>query len=104
LFGAEQYAVGVARSEEILGQYEKNPANPILHSNEHFSGPGHCSVVGVDGNPQDLVMVYHSWIGQNIGGLYPRVLMLDSLLWTNGWPYINSSSPSYFPTPIPTFA
>jgi hypothetical protein len=41
-------------------------------------------------------------IAGQIGGNYPRVLMMDAIMWDqNGWPYINSSSPSSGPEPIP---
>ena len=38
------YAVGVARSKEPLGPYEKK-GSPIRTSDLRFVGPGHCSVI-----------------------------------------------------------
>ena len=40
----DAYAVGVARSKEPLGPYEKRGA-PIRVSDAKFKGPGHCSVI-----------------------------------------------------------
>ncbi len=75
----------------ITGPYKKNPNNPILHSDAYWSGPGHCSVLTVANNGVDYFMFYHSWIAGEILNGYPRVLMMDSVYWTNdtiSWPYL----------------
>lgn len=43
------YAVGVARSKNPLGPYEKSP-QPIRVSDSKFIGPGHCSVLKTPSN------------------------------------------------------
>ncbi len=69
--------MGVARATSVLGPFEKYEKNPILKSNNEFSGnvstwknsknkgPGHCSVFSLenDNSPDHLVMIYHSWTG-----------------------------------------
>lgn len=83
----DRYAVGVARSRNPLGPYEKR-SDPILTSFGQFQGPGHCSVV-LDTNNVDYVMVYHAWQnGQWCGG-NPRVMLASSVAWGgDGWPYM----------------
>jgi len=96
------YAVGVARSKNILGPYEKYVNNPILHNNTAWDGPGHCSVVEDAIDPAFYFMIYHAWVHDEISGTYPRLLMMDSILWdSNGWPTINGSSPSITVKPTP---
>jgi beta-xylosidase len=53
------YSVGVARSKNPLGPYEKK-GDPIRTSDSLWIGPGHCSVVPSP-NGNEYVMVYHSW-------------------------------------------
>lgn len=69
------YAVGVARSKNPLGPYEKK-GNPILASNHNWVGPGHCSVVP-RGN--DYVMIYHTWINGAVCGSNKRVMNVDTV-------------------------
>lgn len=57
------YSVGVAKSKNFFGPYEKHPT-PILHTRDpetdhSWEGPGHCSVVkSLKGN---WAIVYHAW-------------------------------------------
>jgi hypothetical protein len=58
-------------------------------------------------------MIYHSWIGTftfclklkvgtQIGGSYWRELMMDKIVWDEGyWPNIMTSTPSDSPQPVP---
>jgi len=98
-YASTAYAIGVAVSSNILGPYQKFSGNPILHSNSAFSGPGHCSVL-TDPKTDNTFLIYHSWIGNNIGNNYPRVLMMDRVNWQY-WPSIANSSPSTTVQPIP---
>jgi len=83
----DSYAVGVARSNNALGPYEKR-RDPILVSDNDFKGPGHCSVVR-DMNDEDWVMVYHAWHRDRVCGNNPRVMLSKSIAWGgDGWPYI----------------
>jgi len=103
-YASPNYAVGVARSNSLLGPYTKWSKNPILHSNSHWSGPGHCTVIEVV-NSNGYAMLYHSWAVNEVGGNYSRLLMMDAVQWDTsdniGWPYIQNFSPSYVPTPVP---
>lgn len=103
-YASDKYAVGVARSSHILGPYVKYSGNPIIHSNQHWSGPGHCAVHRVANSTKldDFFVVYHSWLAGKIGNGNPRVLMLDSIEWTtDNWPIIQGKTPSSGSTPIP---
>jgi len=93
-----RYGVGVARSLNPLGPYTKY-SGPILHSNEKWIGPGHCSVISTH-NGTD-VMIYHSWQNPQVGGNYNRLLLIDSVIWKDDWPQIAGSTPSVDPQPIP---
>lgn len=104
------YAVGVAKAPTLLGPYVKSPL-PILHSNDDWQGPGHCSVVPVQGQSDSsdegdgdgaLVMFYHAYPSNAVGGNYPRLLLMDAVLWgSDGWPYIATNSPSTSREPVP---
>lgn len=53
----ENYGVGVARSRNVIGPYEKDPDNPILKSNDQFEGTGHSFVVK---DHDKFIMFYHA--------------------------------------------
>jgi len=108
MYATPLYAVGVAKSPAILGPYKKYPQNPIIHSDSHWSGPGHCAVVRFanETNPHDYFMMYHSWVAGHVNpGVSPRVLMLDQIIWEphndDMWPTVVSNVPSFGPTPLP---
>ena len=42
---AVTFGLLMARARNILGPWERNPANPILRANEHWKCPGHGSLV-----------------------------------------------------------
>lgn len=52
-------------------------------------------------NPNYYVIFYHAWIHNEISNGYPRVLMMDSIEWSDGWPTLPTSSPSIGPQPTP---
>jgi len=82
------YALGVARSRTLLGEWEKNPANPILAANETWQCPGHGSIVQTsDGRDFLLYHAYRKRVDAfNIG----REALLDEVNWTSdGWATIN---------------
>lgn len=56
-YWTDQYAVGHATAESPTGPFTKDP-DPVLTSNEFAAGPGHCSLIEVDGQ---VWMVYHAW-------------------------------------------
>ena len=87
-FGSD-YAVGVARSDALLGPYVKH-GDPILPANSVFNNPGHCSVVAVGGG--DTAMVYHAYVGADRSA---RHMMLDAVTWdaATGWPTVAGTAP-----------
>lgn len=80
------YRLGAARSRTILGEWERNPANPILSGNEQWKCPGHGSVVTLrDGRTFLLYHAYHPRDFEYAG----RQALLDEITWVDGWPVIN---------------
>jgi arabinan endo-1,5-alpha-L-arabinosidase len=82
------YAVMVARSDDPLGPYTRDPDNPILAANAAFEAPGHNATIrGPDGT--DWIL-YHGM--QRGEGSTFRFLFLDRMDWVDGWPVINGGS------------
>ena len=93
------YALGVARSRTLLGEWEKNPANPILKANETWQCPGHGSIVETaDGRD---FLLYHAYRRRadafNIG----REALLDEVKWRDGWAVINNNRGPSKQTAVP---
>lgn len=88
-FGDDRYGVGVARSRHPYGPYEKNPANPILQSDDRFSGPGHQFLYRQKGG--DWLMFHHG--RDRALGTNDRLLMVHGLRWNaGGWPKVETAS------------
>ncbi|PYZ97526.1 arabinan endo-1,5-alpha-L-arabinosidase [Alteribacter lacisalsi] len=97
-----EYRVAVGRSESFDGPYLDKDGNElndssgtvILSGGEGFAGPGHNAVITDDAG-QDW-MIYHAidketpWIGS---GVTRRPLMLDRIIWEDGWPQIEGGVP-----------
>ena len=81
------YMVGVARSQKLLGPWEKNPRNPIMAGNDRWKCPGHGTVVQ-DPNGRYFYL-YHAMHAKDtvyVG----RQALLDEITWgPDGWPTIN---------------
>ena len=89
IFTSDAYSVGVARSRNIWGPYEKK-GDPILTSDEHFSGPAHQFVITDEKGAWHLF--YHARV--KALGTTSRLLMHDMLEWTpDGWPKVNNGNP-----------
>ena len=90
------YAVMVARSKnaegpfETLAEAEKISSSVILSKNEKWIAPGHNSVV-IDNNGQEW-MVYHAIDSENPN--MGRIVLIDKITYKNGWPIVNSGTPS----------
>ena len=81
------YAFGVARSRTLLGDYEKNPANPIMKGNEDWRCPGHGSIVTDEQNRAFLL--YHAYDARDTV-FVGRQALLDEVRFTNdNWATIN---------------
>jgi arabinan endo-1,5-alpha-L-arabinosidase len=103
------YATMVARSRSAVGPYQRfsvtrpGASSVILHSNLRWAGPGGSSVIR-DKDGQDWI-VYHAI---DTGNRYNpgsqvvrRVMLIDRIFYTNGWPTIATNSPSTIPMPVP---
>ena len=99
------YHVLVARSKNLLGPYLDKQGNDItrrgngslmLQKNEEFVGTGHTSAIISDDQGRDWI--YYHAIQANKGklknGINRRVLMLDEVIWEDGWPSIKQAVPS----------
>lgn len=96
-YATSRYAVGVARASSPLGPFTKAAA-PIHVSNSSFGGPGHGSIVR--GPSGEWVHVYHSWLAGSVGGGPGRVVLVDRITWSDGWPHMHSMpSPRSQPPP-----
>lgn len=84
--GGCNYALGVARSKNLLGPWEKNPRNPILAGNDNWKCPGHGSVV-TDPEGHEFLL-YHAYRA-NDSKYVGRQMLLDAITWSGDWPSIN---------------
>jgi arabinan endo-1,5-alpha-L-arabinosidase len=96
------YATMVARSRHATGPYHRlsaarpGPSSVILHSSHRFVGPGSNSVVR-DGAGHDWI-VYHAVDTHrpyNPGGRsVRRVMLINRMVYRNGWPTIATHAPT----------
>ena len=94
-----KYAEGVARSDRLLGPWEKFPGNPLIDANDRWRCPGHGTAVHSLGSatvPATDYLLYHAY---PVGGTVyvGREAILDEVAWSApdpdgrpGWPIINS--------------
>src|SRR5687767_2612503 len=82
------YALGVARSRNLLGPWEKHKNNPILKGNETWKCPGHGTIV--DDQRGRTFLFYHAYHAKDF--VYVgREALLDEVTWNaDGWPTINN--------------
>jgi len=100
-----QYRVLVARSRNLLGPYideagktitERGAGTLLLKGSDSFAGPGHHAKIVTDDNGKDWLL-YHGIRKDNPkvrSGASRRALMLDAIIWENGWPKIRDTVPS----------
>ncbi|WP_229253699.1 family 43 glycosylhydrolase [Dyadobacter sp. NIV53] len=98
------YNVRVGRSKNIQGPYldkggkdlkERGSGSVLLHGNDQYAGPGHNARLIADNAGTDW-MLYHAIDKSKPNvptGANRRVLMLDKVIWPNGWPEIVNSQP-----------
>jgi arabinan endo-1,5-alpha-L-arabinosidase len=100
------YAVMVARSRSATGPFETlaqatgKSSSVILERNERFIAPGHNSIV-TDRAGRDWIF-YHAIDSRNrllktsIGGDRDvrRIMLMDRVIYRNGWPQIEGGTPS----------
>ncbi len=93
------YTTLVGRSDKLFGPYlnksgESMSANKheiLIRGNDRFVGTGHNAELTADRDGKTWIL-YHAVDKTNPKG---RVLMLDEVQWSNGWPYVEDSTPSY---------
>lgn len=82
-----KYAMGLARSKTLLGNWERDPANPILKDNADWKCPGHGTIVTDESGK--TWMLYHAYDPKDtvyVG----RQALLDEVKWTaDNWATIN---------------
>ncbi|MEB2773842.1 family 43 glycosylhydrolase [Algoriphagus sp. D3-2-R+10] len=102
------YKVLVGRSENLEGPYVDKNDNNLLNTdagtsvvsgnqgNIGYAGPGHNAEIVLDDAGQEWFL-YHGMDKQKpkLGnGTNRRVLLLDKIIWTDGWPSIAGNKPS----------
>jgi arabinan endo-1,5-alpha-L-arabinosidase len=102
---APRYAVMVARSQSPFGPFEKSP-RPILERSEAWIAPGHCSVLSDDAGNDWLF--YHAMASRHFGAdgsrlqdFVPRPMLMERLVYEDGWPRVAASAPSSGARPAP---
>ncbi|QGQ94522.1 arabinan endo-1,5-alpha-L-arabinosidase [Paenibacillus psychroresistens] len=115
------YLVSVGRSESLKGPYLDADGNDIIESpgtviligedldkdnnkTKNFVGPGHNSIIQDDSGTDWIV--YHAIDSSN--PLLPneatrRPLMIDPIVWVDGWPTIKNQVPSKVKSPGPVW-
>lgn len=111
------YKVLVGRSENLEGPYLDKDGKNMLDSDSGtlvvgkntngngYAGPGHNSEIVTDSEGSDWLL-YHGMSKQKPklnNGTNRRVLLLDKISWTNGWPSIAGREPSTTSQKSPVF-
>ncbi len=110
------YAVMVARSRNAMGPFEKlaeatgGDSSVILEHNDHWDGPGHNCVV-TDATGQDWLVChaidaskrYLKTDDPNKKDVR-RPMIIERLVYRDGWPRVGSGTPSVGPAPAPAAA
>lgn len=111
------YGIRVAVSDNIRGPYLDKNGNDIKSGNFGeiilsgnteafgFAGPGHNGHIMTDDKGQDW-MLYHAIPKNNPklqNGASRRPLMLDKIIWKEGWPTIERAAPSLSTQAAPEF-
>jgi arabinan endo-1,5-alpha-L-arabinosidase len=106
------YAVMVARSRAATGPFETLAAatgassSVILELNARWVAPGHNAIVQ-DSASADW-MVYHAVDSERPRSKPShevntrRIMLIDRVVWKDGWPRVESNGPSIGPRPAPT--
>ena len=90
------YQTVVGRSDNLWGPYVDKKGNLMLennheiliHKNKDFVGTGHNAELVADKNGDDWVL-YH---GVSVANPSGRVLLLDKVIWKEGWPTVKGNS------------
>ncbi|HLS96943.1 arabinan endo-1,5-alpha-L-arabinosidase [Sphingobacterium allocomposti] len=101
-----QYKVWVARSSALEGPYvdkegeqvtQRGRGALLLEGNDLIAGPGHHTRLIRDDDGQDWFLYHAIWKDNPKvrSGASRRTLMLDKLIWENGWPRMETQNPSH---------
>lgn len=85
-FDSADYAAGYATCDGPLGPCEKAAENPILSTSAVAEGPGHNSVLEVDGRTW---IVYHAWPPDFFAPSDVRTMWISELIWRDGRPVVD---------------
>lgn len=111
------YQVLVGRSKNLSGPYldqegknmmEEDSGTLVVGRNESdhgYAGPGHNAEIVTDSKGQHWLL-YHGMSKQKPkleNGTNRRVLLLDKIQWTDGWPEIKNKEPSLKAKDAPVF-
>ncbi len=91
------YAVMVARAQSAFGPFQVKDNGVLLHANSTWLAPGHNSTV-TDEAGQDWI-VYHAIDPTHRDG--GRYLLMDRIIYRDGWPTVSGETPTTGPTPAP---
>lgn len=107
-----RYHVKMGRSKNLKGPYLDRDGNPLtergngtlfIQGNDVFVGPGHNARLMTDAQGTDW-FIYHGidiHQGKVSSGATRRMLMMDPIVWEDGWPMIKDHVPSSTPIPAP---
>jgi xylan 1,4-beta-xylosidase len=85
------YAEGVARADQLLGPWQKDPQNPIIRANANWKCPGHGTAVHA--NSGNDYFLYHAYPVKS--SIYlGRESLLDRIVWKEDWPVIDPGTGS----------
>ena len=93
------YHIVYGRSTNLAGPYVNksggrmldNQCELLIEGNDFVAGPGHNAEFIEDDNG-DTWIPYHGFLRANAD--LGRVVLLDKVMWKDGWPYVENSSPS----------
>ena len=110
------YFVSVGRAEQLRGPY-KNPiggnvmagpgalvvmGKPVIGVGRQFVGPGHSSLIHTDDGTDWLVYHAIDVAEPMMGDVTRRPLLIDPLIWKDGWPALTDAAPSTKPQTGPS--
>jgi beta-xylosidase len=84
------YATGVARSRNLLGPWEKCPANPILTRNKTWTCPGHGTATEFEGR---WFLLHHAYYTDSHEFVGRQGLLSEFSFNEEGWPEFADHTP-----------
>jgi xylan 1,4-beta-xylosidase len=105
----EAHSETIARSKDIWGPYNTNPANPILaHANaagqgNPIQGVGHADIVKAHDGSYWIVFHGYRTVGSGVQHTLGRETCLAPVSWPkNGWPVVNGNGTATVNMTVPT--